>query len=146
MAVENKKQENSFRQQRERWLRAYAEAQSMRERLPQVEELVLSITFTDARGMGRYSPQMRSLSAGAKAFLAIPCPRTLCLDGGFDFDSIILGMLGAHQTALAGTLTCHGWVDPGRAENARCHLEVRYEFQARYDPSQVSRSRRRIGV
>jgi len=146
MAVESKKQENSFRQQRERWMRAYAEAQSMRERLPQVEQLVLSIGFTDRHGIGTYSPQMRSLSAAAKAFFAIPCPRTLCLDGGFDLDPIILTMLDANQTASAGILTCQGWVDPGRAEDARCHLELRYEFQARYDPSHVSRARHRIGV
>jgi hypothetical protein len=146
MAVESKKQENSFRQQRERWLRAYAEAQCMRERLPQVEQLVLSIAFTDRHGFGTYSPQMRSLSAAAKAFFAIPCPRTLCLDGGFDLDPIILTMLDTNQTASAGTLTCHGWVDPGRAENARCHLELRYEFQTRYDASHVNRARQRIGV
>jgi hypothetical protein len=136
----NKKQEDSFRQQRETWRRAYAEAHSVRERFPEVEQLVLDMAFTDLKGIGRYSPQMRSFSASAKAFFAIACPRTLCLDGGFDLDSTILAMLASDRIMSIGTLECRGWVDPARPENARCLLQMRYQLQARYVAPKASGS------
>ena len=118
----------------------------MRERFPKLEHLVLDMTFTDLTGFGTYSPQKRTLSASAKAFFAFPCPRTLCLDGGFDLDSIILAMLDADRLTSTGMLRCHGWVDPRRTENARCLLQLRYRLQARYDAPQASRSSQRAPV
>jgi len=140
MSSGNKKQEDSFRLQRETWRRAYAEAHSVRERFPKVEELVLDMAFTDLKGIGRYSPQMRSFSASAKAFFAIACPRTLCLDGGFDLDAIILAMLATGQSMSIGTLECRGWMDPARPENARCLLQMRYHLRARYAAPTASSS------
>ncbi len=140
MPSESKKQQDSFGHQRETWRRAYAEAHSVRERFPSVEQLVLDMAFTDLTGIGRYSPQMRSFSASAKAFFAIACPRTLCLDGGFDLDSMILAMLATDRTMSSGTLECRGWVHPARPDNARCLLQMRYRLQARYAAPKASRS------
>jgi hypothetical protein len=139
----NMKPGDSFRQQHETWRRAYAGAYSVRERFPRVEELVLDMAFTDRRAMGTYSAQMRSFSASAKAFFAIPCPRTLCLEGGFDLDAMILSMLGAGATTSTGTLECHGWVKPTRTEDARCVLQMHYRLRARYDAPEASTSKRR---
>ena len=138
----SKKPGDSFRRQQETWRRAYAEAYSLRERFPKVEEIVFEMAFTDLKGIGTYSPQMRSLSASAKAFFAIACPRTLCLDGGFDLDSIIRTMLGCGGTTSAGTLECQGWLDPARPENARCLLQLHYRLQVRYDAPTPGRQRR----
>ena len=110
----------------------------MQERFPKIEQLVLDMAFTDLQKIGRYSPQMRSFCASAKAFFAIACPRTLCLDGGFDLDSILLTMLGSGATTSIGTLECRGWVTPARAENARCLLQMQYRLQAHYDAPQAS--------
>jgi hypothetical protein len=109
----------------------------MRERFVQVEQLVVDITFTDLKGTGHYSAQVRSLSRSAKAFFAFACPRTLCLAGGFDLDSIIRAMLDAERATAVGTLQCHGWVDPSRAEHARCLLQLHYRLQARYGAPEV---------
>jgi len=143
MRSESKKAENLFRQQRDAWRRAYEDAHSVRERFPTLEHLVLDLTFTDVTGFGTYSPQKRSLSASAKAFFAFACPRTLCLDGGFDLDPIILTMVDADRLTSTGVLQCHGYVDPSRAENARCLLQLQYRLQARYDAAQASRSSQR---
>jgi len=139
----NEKLGDSFRRQQETWRRAYAEAQSLRERFPKVEQLVVDMAFTDSKGMGRYSAQMRSFSAPAKAFFAIACPRTLCLDGGFDLDSIVLDLLGGGDTVSKGTLECHGWVDPTRPEHARCVLQMHYRLQVRYEAPELSPAKRR---
>lgn len=138
----SKKPGDSFRRQQENWRRAYAEANSLRERFPKVEEIVFEMAFTDLKGIGTYSPQMRSLSASAKAFFAIACPRTLCLDGGFDLDSVIRSMLASGGTAAGGTLECQGWLDPARPEHARCLLQMHYRLHVRYDtPIKAARQR-----
>jgi len=127
----------AFRRQQETWRRAYAEAYSLRERFPTVEQLVVDMTFTDVKQLGRYSAQMRSYSPSAKAFFAIACPRTLCLEGGFDLDAIVLDLLGAGDTMSMGTLECRGWVDPTRPAHARCVLQMHYRVQVRYDTGVV---------
>jgi hypothetical protein len=104
----------------------------MQERFPKVEELVFDMAFTDVKKIGRYSPQMRSFSASAKAFFAIACPRTLCLDGGFNLEPILLTMLGTGETTSSGILECCGRVKTP-TENARCLLRMHYRLQARYD-------------
>jgi hypothetical protein len=144
MSRDSKKQDNSFGQQREEMRRAYAEALSVRERFPRVEQLVIDMAFADLKGIGRYSPQMRSFSASAKAFFAFPCPRTLCLHGGFDLDSIIVNLLHSHRTESTGTLKCNGWVHPERTENARCLLQMRYRLQAVYEIPKASSPSRRV--
>jgi hypothetical protein len=138
---------NSYGKQRDRLTRAYAEAPSIRERFPQVEQLILEFTFTDLEGIGSYSPQMHSLAAAAKAYFAIPCPRTLCLDGGFDLESLVRAMLKGKQDVSIGTLICEGWLDPARKANSRCGLRLDYQFKARYfEPAQSpSGARRAIG-
>src|SRR5262245_51155714 len=142
LSYSTQKPENSFGDQREGWRRAYAEAPSVRERFPNVERLVIDLSFVDLKGIGRYSPQMRSLSAPAKAFFAFACPRTLCLQGGFDLDPIISSMLRASRTESIGVLECRGWVHPQRTENLRCRLQMHYRLEAVYELAKPGSSRR----
>lgn len=134
------KQGDSFKQQHNAWLRAYAEAYSVRERFPKVEQVVLEMVFTDPRKLVKHSPQMHSFSPSAKAFFAIACPRTLCLGGGFDLDSIVVAMLDGGATASIGTLECQGWLAPARGENARCLLQMHYRIQLSDEAPQASNS------
>jgi hypothetical protein len=135
---------DSFRRQRESWHRAYAEATGVRERFPHVEQLVMELAFTDARAIGWYSPQLHGFSGAAKAFFAVACPRTLCLDGGFDLDSLVRNLLDAHGTSSRGTVECHGWTDPARHEQGRCLLQVHYQLRVIYDgPKPVNGAGRR---
>lgn len=127
-----KKQGDQFRQQQESWRRAYAEALSLRERFPQVEQLVLEMAFTDLQAFGTYSAQMRSISAPAKAFFAIACPRTLCLDGGFDLDAVVVDMLARGAAASAGTLECQGRITSARPTHTGCALQLQYRIEVVY--------------
>jgi hypothetical protein len=138
---------NFYKRQRERLTSAYAEASSIRERFPQLEQLVLEFTFTDLQGTGSYSPQTHSLAAAAKAYFAVPCPRTLCLDGGFDLDAFVRAMLKSKQGSAKGTLICQGCLDPARKAHSSCGLRLEYRVEARYDEPALSQSgaRRAIG-
>jgi len=143
MPKENRHQDDSFGQQREIWRRAYAEAHSVRERFPRLERLTIDMTFSDVRGLGTYSPQMRSFSASAKAFFAFGCPRTLCLQGGFDLDPIIQTLLESDRDNSNGTLECRGWLHPSHSANTRCLLQLHYALQLLYQaPESTSSSRR----
>ena len=129
---------DSFRQQHETWRRAYAEATLLHDRFPDVEQVLLDLSFTDLSKIGTYSSQLRTISAPAKAFFAVPCPRTLCLDGGFDLDAIVSAMLKAGAATSTGKLECGGWIDPSRADHARCRLQMQFLVQVRYEAPVVS--------
>jgi hypothetical protein len=86
---------------------------------------------------------MHSFSASAKAFFAIACPRTLCLDGGFDLDPILLTMLGTGATTSSGILVCGGGVKATPTEHGPCLLQMHYRLQARYDAAAASAAKQR---
>ena len=119
---------DAFKRQDESWRRAYAQAPSLGERFPGVLQLVTEISFIDARGLGRYSAQTRTLSPSAKALFALPCPRTLCLDGGFDLDAVVARLIAAGEIAAAGTLECGGRIGPGHS----CLLRLDYSILIEY--------------
>jgi hypothetical protein len=123
---------DSFKRQQEGRRHAYAHAPSMRERYPEVAQLIVHLTFVDARAMGRYSPQMHSFSPAAKAFFAIPCPRTLCLAGGFDLHHVVEQMIAAKQSAALGKMVCAGSTDPSHPQRCDCALQMGYEIRAEY--------------
>ena len=127
--------DGKYRRQRDDWRQAYHEATSIRERFPKVEELVVRVTFTDTRSFGMYSALMHSFSPSAKAFLAVACPRTLCLDGGFDLDAIIVKLLRSARQVATGTLDCVGHVQRRPPEDGKCLLHMRYDVHVRYAPS-----------
>ena len=139
MPKENRPQDGSFGQQREMQRRAYAEAPSVRERFPRLEQLTIDMTFRDVKLLGTYSPQMRYLGAAAKAFFAFGCPRTLCLQGGFDLDPIIQSLFDSDRAKSSGILQCQGWLQPSRSDNARCRLELHYILHLAYEASESTR-------
>jgi hypothetical protein len=123
---------DSFKRQQEGWRHAYAHAPSVRERYPDVAQLIVHLTFVDARAMGRYSAQMHSFSPSAKGFFAIPCPRTLCLGGGFDLHQVVEQMIAAKQDSACGSLVCAGSTDPAHPRAGACRLELTYEIRVEY--------------
>lgn len=135
---------DSFRRQEESWRRAYAEANSLRERFPEIEQVIADMRFTDSKAMGVYSAQRRSFSASAKAFFSIPCPRALCLEGGFHLDTVVAQMIAGGLTTAEGTLECAGWIDASRTQHARCLLRLSYQIEVEYHaPEPVVVARRR---
>jgi hypothetical protein len=137
----SKKPGDSFRQQHERWRQAYSEASSLREQFPNVDELVLEIAFTDFKSFGTYSPQLRRFSPAAKAFFGVACPRTLCLDGGFDLDAIVRDLRARGATETAGYLGCQGAIHATGAEHVPCLLRLDYRLELVYEPRASRRSK-----
>jgi hypothetical protein len=129
------KHDNRFRRQHDDWRRAYHESSSVRERFPRVEECVVCVAFSDVQRYGTYSPLMHSFSPSAKAFFAVACPRTLCLDGGFDLDAIIVKLLGSAGQVATGTLDCAGQMQRLLPADAICRLRMRYSVRIRYAPA-----------
>jgi hypothetical protein len=126
------KQPDAFKHQREVRRRAYALTASLRDRFPKVEQLVIQLSFTDAQRLGIYSPQMHSFAPAAKAFFAIACPRTFCVEGGFDLDAIVARMLAAAQAEISGTMMCGGWQGSRKNDGNRCLLQLNYRLTAIY--------------
>ena len=137
MSSNNKKQGDSFGQQHDEWLRAYTLAPRLRERFPNVEQLVIELTFADTTGTGKYSGQMHSFGSAAKAFFAFACPRTLCLHGGFDLDAIVLLLFNKHRGNSTGILKCHGWLHPDHSNNAQCPVQMSYRLEALYQADEA---------
>jgi hypothetical protein len=131
---------DAFRRQEQSLRHAYAHAQSVRERFPGVEQIVVHMTFVDPKSMGVYSAQMRSFGASAKAFFELGCPRTLCLEGGFSLDRTVAEMVAAGQVEAAGTLQCSGWLDSSRSQHACCLLQLGYRVEVVYDQLPVPRA------
>jgi len=126
------KRHTAYRQQQDSRRRAYLAARSLREALPRVERLVLQMSFVDPRGAAQHSPQMHTFTPGAKAFFAVPCPCSLCLDGGFDLGPAVARILADGAQESSGRLTCQGWQSPQRGDKDRCGIEMRYRLSACY--------------
>ena len=143
MAKENRRQDGSFEEQRETQRRAYAEARSVWERFPRLERLTIDMTFKDTKLLETYSSQMRSFGAAAKAFFVFACPRTLCLQGGFDLDPIIQSLFESDRAKSSGTLQCQGWLHSSRSDNVCCRLQLHYVLQLSYASWESTRLSRR---
>ena len=128
----SEKRPTAYRQQQDSRRRAYLEARSLREESPRIERLELQVTFADPRGTGQYSPQMHTFAPAAKAFFVVPCPCSLCLDGGFDLGPAVARALSAGAVQSTGHEVCKGWQGPQRAEKDRCGIEMRYRLSACY--------------
>ena len=126
------KHDGRYRLQADDWRRAYDRATSIRDRFPAVEELVVRVTFTDAQRFGTYSSLMHSFSPSARAFFAIACPRTLCLDGGFDLDATIVKLLRSKRPVATGTMECAGDAQRQPSGGGNCLLHMHYDLHVRY--------------
>jgi hypothetical protein len=128
----SEKRPDVYRKQRENRRQAYMTARTLRDTYPEVEELVLEMTFSDPTGIGKHSPQMQTLSPGAKAYFSVPCPSSLCIGGDFDLGSAIDDMVSGGKRKASGKLNCQGWRDRDPNSKHGCVLELRYRFSVRY--------------
>lgn len=126
------KQPDVYKQQRERRRRAYASTPNLSEQFPQVEQLVIRMTFTDPSGRANHSPQMHSFSPAGRAFFEVPCPFSACIDGGFDLNPIIADILNHSGQETSGTLDCQGWQSRDRSDQHRCLLKLHYTLSVCY--------------
>jgi len=133
-----KESQDSYARQHDAWRRAYAQAELLRTRFPEVASLSVELTFEDPHSAGHYSSQMRGFGPAAQAMLAFACPRTLCLGGGFDLDPVAVAMLARGKEASSGTLVCDGHLRPREGSDAPvkpCGLRLHYRLIAAYGPT-----------
>jgi hypothetical protein len=131
-----KESQDSYARQHDAWRRAYAQAELLRARFPEVAHLSVELTFEDPHGAGHYSSQMRGFGPAAQALLAFACPRTLCLGGGFDLDPEVVAMIGREKQALSGSLVCDGHLRPkegSQSPTSPCGLRMHYRLTAAYE-------------
>jgi hypothetical protein len=127
------KQPDAYKQERETRRRAYMSAPSLKEQFPEVEQLVLQLTFADSRGSSRHSPQTHIFGPAARGYFEVPCPFSSCTSGGYNLSLVISDMLSRRRRSVSGRLICHGWQDRGRVGEHRCLLELRYQVSASYE-------------
>ena len=123
---------DTFKRQAEQWRHAYTQATTLAESYPKVEELLIASSFTDPINLGHYSARQHSIFPAAKAFFGLPCPRTLCLKGGFHLDEIVRRLLKSGETSATGSLVCAGHMEPQDAEPVPCGLRMDYRIDVRY--------------
>jgi hypothetical protein len=129
------KHTDSFKRQQEMWRHAYAQATSLREQFPKVEEVLVTLSFVDAAKIGTYSARTYSFYPSAKAFFAVQCPRTLCLDGGFRLEEVVHKLLKGHKKNATGVLECGGSMQPPDSPIIPCGLHMQYQVEVRYEPT-----------
>jgi len=135
---------DAYKQEREMRRRTYTNTSSLREKFPQVEQLVLELSFTDPTGVGKHSPQVHTLGPAARAYFEVPCPCSACLSGGFDLSGVISDMLARRGRIAAGKSNCGGWQDRGRIGEHRCQLQLSYRATASYQPVVGASGRARL--
>jgi hypothetical protein len=131
-----KESQDSYARQHDAWRRAYAQAELLRARFPEVAHLSVELTFEDPHSAGHYSSQMRGFGPAAQALLAFACPRTLCLGGGFDLDPEAVEMIAHEKSDASGTLVCGGHLRPkegSHAPTSPCGLRLHYRLVAAYE-------------
>jgi hypothetical protein len=111
----SEKRPDVYRKQRETRRQAYMTARTLRDTYPEVEELVLEMTFADPT-----------------AYFSVPCPSSLCIGGDFDLGSAIDDMVSGGKRKAQGKLNCQGWRDRDPNSKHGCVLELRYRFSVRY--------------
>ncbi|MCW5619712.1 MAG: hypothetical protein KIS79_01195 [Burkholderiales bacterium] len=120
----------AYKQQRDGQRRAYSLSSSLVETYPALDQLVLKMTFSDPLGAG--SQQAHMFAAGAKAFFFIACPCSICLEGGFDLESVVAKLVAARREQGAGELTCRGWRSIARDDEHRCLTKLSYSMSLLY--------------
>ncbi len=126
------KHADSFKRQHEMWRQAYAHSLNLGVLYPHVEEVLVDLTFEDPNKLGTYSARRYSFYPSAKAFFGIPCPRTLCLEGGFRLEDVVTRLLKSRRKRLSGKIECTGHLEPIDSQPVPCGLHMAYEIEVRY--------------
>lgn len=120
------------RHAREERRRAYLSAPTLRDQFPNVEQVVLQLSFTDYSGMSQYSAQTHTFSPAATAFFEIPCPSTVCTGGGFDLGSVVWNLIRRMGEETSGRLDCQGWQSTDQADTHRSPMQLHYRLAISY--------------
>ena len=121
-----------YEQQRQRYWEGYNRSPLLKEKYPEVTDLMVEMSFKDPDGECNPEPRQVKFSQESKAFFKIECPYRECVSGGFDFSSDIDKLVTSRLDKLDGTITCPGWQDKERINKNHCFLKLDYIISAKY--------------
>ena len=133
--VKRRKRLGAVEQHRQmRYLRE-SQAQLIREIYPDVERIVIDLSFRDFDEKCNPSPSQLIFTPKSKAFFEIECPFWECILGGFDFSSDIRRCIESKSNSISGQATCQGWQDQERINKHRCLLRANFTISVNYASS-----------
>ena len=98
---------------------------------PGVEELAITLEFSDPEGKQHPSPRGLTYGATMRAYFQFSCPMRECSGGGFDGRADLLSALTKRANGHTGTLACAGVRPRALEKNARCGIELKYTLAIR---------------
>jgi hypothetical protein len=105
------------------------QAGPLRQAFPQIEQLRIELSFSDARGRA-HSPQVHTLYPAARAFFRFACTCVDC-DGDYDLVGAVAALLQSASKGtqtVRGTLTCDGARRDLPRGGSSCAIRLDYEL------------------
>jgi len=96
----------------------------MSELFPEVKCIVIDIQYTQ-KGLRDIMPRTVNFYPGSYAFFRVDCLSKECVEGGFDFTTILRKMIKNRAMASNGEISCKG----GAAES---HSSISYNVEIQY--------------
>jgi hypothetical protein len=121
-----------YQQQRELRSSSYSNARILGEEYPDVEEIVIELTFFDPDEMDPPDSQRKILIPSQRSYFEITCPFRECINGGFNLTSVVSTLISDRRREELGTSYCQGWQDQERVNKHRCLLKLQYCIAVRY--------------
>jgi len=112
-----------------------SKAQLIRKVYPDVERIVIDLSFQDFDEKCNPSPKQLIFTPESKAFFEIECPFLECVLGGFDFSSDVRRCIESKTNSISGESKCHGWQDRERINKHRCLLKAHFTISVNYASS-----------
>jgi len=128
MRLTSRPAQTPLEQRRERDRRRRADAGSLAEAFPDVEQIRITLSFVEPDGPG-LAPQKHSFFPPATMILEFPCPHGDC-DGTFDLTSVAVELLSGKSTVTEGVTSCPGSRLASQATRQACVLRLRYHVAA----------------
>lgn len=109
----------------QRWI----SAKTVKEIFPDITKINVNIEFVDPDDCSKTFKKDQSWGADSKAIFEVSCPYRECVDGGYDFKSVISSLYESGESEYNGELVCQGWQDQERIGKHRCLLTAKYTLR-----------------
>jgi len=96
-----------------------------------IEEVGVTLTFSDPEGKQNPSPRGVSFAPDMHAYFQFSCPMRDCTGGGFDANGDLQRALSRRKGGHTGTMTCTGVRPRGGMKDSRCGIAVNYTLAIR---------------
>jgi hypothetical protein len=97
----------------------------MNMKFPEVAGIVIRMTYNQ-RGILKSLPRVVNFFPGSYALFRVDCLNKECVDGGFNLNQVITGMISSRRETAKGALKCGG--DSLSADHATITYEVAIKY------------------